>query len=75
MEKIKEIYEQLNKITGSYEGKETDWKAKHDELERLYSRIKNLKLPYSKNAIFYEWMKRKLQEDIYSELIRVWKLF
>lgn len=74
MEKIKEIYEQFNSITKSYIGKETDWRAKHDELERLYVKITKLRLPWSKNVIFYEWMKMKLKEDINTELNRIWKL-
>lgn len=74
MDKLKEFYERLQKIIETYEGKQTNWSQKLSELSRLYSEIHCFRFPSSKNVCFYEHMRRHLDEDIYSEYIRVKKL-
>ena len=52
----------------------TDWEQKYSALKCLHDDISNHKIQNSKNAIFYEWIQRKLQADIWDETNRVYKL-
>lgn len=74
MKEIQEFYEQFKAIQATYEGKTTNWKEKSEQLDRLYRQMTQHKIPSSKNATFYEYVKRKLQTDIFEESKRVWKL-
>ena len=71
MEKIKELYDQFQQIIASYEGQQTNWEKKYQELERLYQKIRKYRPQASKNAIFYEWVQRKLKDEVLEEAHRV----
>jgi hypothetical protein len=71
MEKLKQLYDEFEKIKLSYIGDKTDWKQKEKELDRLYYKANHLKLSHSKNSCFYGYIKTKLETDIFKEWIRV----
>lgn len=75
MDKFKSFFQQFREIQHSYNGIEkTNWKEKQMELEKLSRQLKAVKINSSENAPYYEWIKRKLKEEIETEITRVWKL-
>ena len=74
MKEIQEFYNQFKAIQASYEGQKTNWNEKYLQLKKLYDNILNYRLYNSKNAVFYEWIQRKLQADVWEEIDRVNKL-
>ena len=74
MKEIQKFYNQFKAIQATYEGETTNWKEKSEQLDKLYKQITQHKIPSSKNAIFYEYVQRKLQTDIFEESKRVWEL-
>jgi hypothetical protein len=74
MDKLQEYFQQFQKIQHSYEGEKTDWEKRHLELKCLYDDISHFRLQNSKNVIYYEWIQRKLKNEICNEIDRVYKL-
>lgn len=71
MEEIKEFYDIFEAIQRTYNGNNTDWSEKCQELWGLYGAIDHFRPRSSKHAAFYDYIRRKLKEDIYDEYHRV----
>lgn len=74
MKELQLFFERFRAIRASYEGQKTNWNEKYLQLKKLYDNISNYRLHNSKNTVFYEWIQRKLQADVWEEIDRVNKL-
>ena len=74
MKIIQEHFEKYYEIRSTYTGKETDWASKEKQLDSLLYNIKKIRFQHTKNAIFYEWTKNQLMEEVRTELRRIEEL-
>lgn len=74
MDELISFYNEYQSIMNSYRGEKTDWKSAYKLLHALSHRIEIYRFRYSKNSFFYEWIRRKLCEEIQAEEQRVYLL-
>lgn len=69
-----EIYNEYQKINRTYQGDKTDWTSAAKRLQKLYSNVSALKIRQSKNSLFYDYIRKRLKDDVFQECKRVEKL-
>lgn len=75
MKQLQTLFEKFQNIKYDYQGKSTNWKEKAELLDNLYNELEKIKIPSSKNSLWYEYILRCLKTDIFEESKRVWKLY
>jgi hypothetical protein len=71
VEKITSLFDRFKKIMDSYQGAETDWKQKHEELNVLYWDIRYTEFKDSKHSSLCNYIKMKLEKDVSYERAKI----
>ena len=73
MKELNNIFNEFQAVQNSYCGDATDWKASKKKLDELFNRCHALRIRDGKNFHYYTFIKRKLQNAIMDEALRIQK--